>query len=177
MNKTTFHFLFATLFLLIASQSAFAQNEPPGYKHLQPIESFIGIWKARFDPPGDVPIGDLEIEFKWMGNKSYIQMNVRFQPDEVEGEMNPEFMVVGYDTEASTTKAWHFKYLDQGRTDAAISRDRLVVHQQEGKPGDADYRMQEKTYEAMDDNLIIRSISRSGDSEPVKEPTLRLSRK
>lgn len=57
-----------TLIFLLASlaNSAESQDASPSYQHLKPIESMIGIWKARFDPPGNVPEGELEIHFQWM---------------------------------------------------------------------------------------------------------------
>ncbi len=169
----------ALLLFIFSCNYIKAQDAPPAYAHLKPIESLVGVWKARFDPPGDAPAGNLEIHFTWMGNKSYMQSSVYFHPDHapVGLQLNPEFTIVGYDTGAAATKAWHFKYLQQGRTEAKIEANRLVIHQQQGKPGDANYRQQTKTYELEDmSTLVISETSGSGDTPESNPPALRLSK-
>ncbi|MDZ4851039.1 MAG: hypothetical protein SGI77_17265 [Pirellulaceae bacterium] len=137
-------------FLLIAFSGVVVQSQdaPPAYKHLKPIESFLGVWKARFDPPGDVPDGDLEIHFRWKGDRSYIESIVYFHPDGASEnvQLNPEFTVIGYDANSAAIKAWHFKYTHQGRTEAEIDTKRFVINQHQGQKGQANFRLQRKTY-------------------------------
>jgi hypothetical protein len=169
----------AYLVFLFCCHGVEANDAPPAYSHLKPIESFVGVWKARFDPPGDVPEGDLEIHFQWMGNKSYLQSIVYFHPDgaPADVQLNPEFTIIGYDAEDAATKAWHFKYTNQGQTDATIQTNQLVVQQQEGQPGDANYRQQTKTYKLEDaTTLVITETGSSADAEATNPPPLRLSK-
>ncbi len=169
----------ALLFVVFSRNYTKAQDAPPAYEHLKPIESLVGVWKARFDPPGDTPAGDLEINFQWMGNKSYLQSIVYFHPDGASDDvqLNPEFTIIGYDTEAASTKAWHFKYTHQGRTEAKIETNRLVIHQQQGKPGDANYRQQTKTYELEDSStLVVTETGASADAPASNSPALRLNK-
>lgn len=158
---------------------AVSQDAPPNYQHLKPIESMVGVWKARFDPPGNVPEGDLEVQFQWMGNKSYLQSVVYFKPDGVPDDrrMSPEFTIIGFDAQKGTTRAWHFKYSTQGQTTANITANRLIIHQQEGKPGDPGYRQQTKSYELEDSTtLVITDKAESADAATTNQPPLRLKK-
>lgn len=168
--------IWAALFLV---STASAQNEPPSYQHLRDLESFIGTWTTEFDPPGNAPNGTLEVTYRWMGNKSYIQSEVYFRVagSPADKKLNPEFTVIGYDTDESATTAWMFKYLDQGKLDVVISPRRYVVHQQEGEEGTPGYREQTSRHEINDDGiLVVFTKSASGDSESKEEPPLLLSR-
>ena len=173
------HLSITFLALLLFCKNVHSHDAPPAYSQLKPIESFVGVWKARFDPPGDVPEGDLEIHFQWMGNKSYLQSTVYFHPDgaPADVQLNPEFTVIGYDAKVSATKAWHFKYTLQARTDAQIQSNRLVIHQQEGQPGEANSREQTKTYELTDSTtLVITETSSSTSGQASNPPPLRLTK-
>jgi len=163
----------------VVHQTAVAQQGPPAAKHLKPIGSFVGVWETRFDPPGAAPEGDLKIQFHWMGNKSYLQSTVIFHPDGAPDNvrMNPEFMVIGYSQKDSANKAWHFKYEVQGRSDAIIETNRLVVRQQEGTEGESGFRRQSKTYELTNSNtMVITESSHSGGVEAVSPPPIQLQR-
>ena len=169
----------ACLIALSFSTSVRADDGPPSYRHLKPVEKIVGSWQARFDPPGDVPAGELTIRFRWMGNKSYLLSEVLFRPNGTESQVpiNPEFTVIGFDSDELTTKAWHFKYLAQGRTDATIARDRLVIEQQQGSEGDEGYRFEKKTYKLEDaDQLVITTVSKSAGEPSREDPPLTLTR-
>jgi hypothetical protein len=171
--------MIAICLALTLTTFANAENEPPGYQHIKDLDGFIGEWTARFDPPGKMPEGELTVEFRHIGNKSYIQQDVRFKPDHSPDgkQLNPEFSVIGYCNEASTTKIWSFKYENQGRASAEISAGKLIIQQQEGTPGEAGYRMQSKTVELVDDDTMrVTTIQEQIDEEPTKEEPLTLTR-
>ena len=114
-----------------------------------------------------------------MGNKSYVQSDVYFRAREASADkkINPEFTVIGFDKDESATKAWMFKFLDQGKLDVVISTKKYVLHQQEGESGASNYREQRSTHEINDEGfLIIRTESASTESRAKDEQTLRLTR-
>lgn len=91
--------------------------------------------------------------------------------------MNPETVIVGYSEKEATTKAWTFAYTNQGRSSAVVTPDKLVVRQQEGEKNQAGYRMQEKTYQLIDDNtMLITSIGEANGKEPTSDPPLTVKR-
>lgn len=158
---------------------AFGQEGSPAYEKLKPIESFIGTWTTQFDPPGKVPVGKLEITFRWKCNKSYIESDVRFLPDGANRVkvLNPEFVVIGYSNSDKTTKAWNFKYELQGRTDAVIENDKLVIVQKEGEPGETNYRMQSKTYKLENSTtMVISDVSESAGEPSTTGAIVRLEK-
>ena len=126
-----------------------------------------------------MPKGDLRIEFEWMGNKSYLASKVLFRHSSFPAgkHMNPETLIVGYNKKEAETKAWFFKFTDQGQASAGITPGKLVVRQQEGKRGQEGYRMQQKTYELIDNNTMsITTISETNSNEPTADPPLTLKR-
>lgn len=156
------------------------QQPPPAYEHLQPMEPFIGSWAGAFDPPGEMPAGTLKVTFRWIGDKSYVHQEVRFRSEQFPAGkwMNPENIIIGYDTDEQSARSWHFMYANQGRMTATIAPDRLVLHQQRGVKGSDETESQTKTMELVErDTLRIVETSRSGDDlEKASERTVILKR-
>ena len=168
----------ATAFVL-TNATAHAEDRPPAYQHLKDLEPLAGVWKTTFDPPGPAPQGELEIHFRWMGNKSYLQSSVLFRPHGTSNDepRNPEFTVIGYDWEESEIRAWIFKYTAQGRAKAIVAPGKLEVTQQEGDEGEPNYRKQTKTYNIESDSqLIVTTTSESTEGIPKNDPPLRLTK-
>ena len=153
------------------------QDSPPAYEHLESLGPLIGVWETDFDPPGPAPAGTLTVEFRWRGNKSYLDETVSFRPaNSANSEsMNPEFMIVGYDYVREKPYAMLFKYLSNGRLDASIDRSTLKISQEEGHGTDK-FRSQSKTFAVDGNELVISSTHTVGNASPTSEPVLRLTK-
>lgn len=110
------------------------------------------------------------------GNKNYLQSVVYFKPDGLPEDrgMNSEFTVIGFDSEQRTTKAWHFTYTNQGRIEAEVQNNRLVIQLQEGKPGEANFRKQTKTFELVDAKTLV--VTDSEEPATARTPPVRLKK-
>lgn len=155
------------------------QERPPAYEHLKELESFIGTWSGDFDPPGDIPAGTLSMTFRWTGNRSYVCADVLFGADSFPKgkQMNPEFIVIGYDADEQTTKSWHFLFAKQGKMTAQISPDQIILHQQRGEEGTEKFESQTKTFKLIGSgemSITTVSVSGSNDSDSKRDEVVLL---
>ena len=164
--------------LVVSGFQALAQEKPPQYEHLKPIEGFVGTWEGAFDPPGNVPPGIVRVNCKWMGNRTYLYVEGLFTPNGTDIVFNPVNIFVGFNGKTQATHAWQMKMSSQASTPATITDNKLVMKNGEdidfaGKP-----LARTVIYELRSpDELVITStdITKDGKALP-DEPVIVMKR-
>jgi|GEM_PF-5395838 len=155
---------------------ATAQNERAGHKHINSLDKLIGRWETRMKSPGNGQEGTLELELRYVVGKRYILLDTRFRPDNVpkEKSLHLDFVVIGYSKEESTTKVWKFERESQESATVEISDGKIVGREQDGKPGEPDYRSTIVTTRLTNDdtleytNVIVKGTKTRTESTTLK---------